>query len=290
MYKIYLMRKSFFPIILLLLFAFVGCSSNNSSYYPEEESMAETKSATNEAYLEKSDDETSAPSPEYSEDIPEPEAKVIKTGDVKIEVEEYAAALKKIKATVAKYHGTIMSENESSYSYGIENNLTIRIKSDLFDTLLNRITQGQKVVSKDISAQDVTEEFVDIQTRLKSKKEVRDRYSDLLKQAHTINEIVTVEEQLRRIQEEIEAKEGRLKYLKNRTQFSTINLTIDQYDSNLYEPGFFSKIGKALGGGWDGFKWFIIGMLYIWPFWLIVAAFLIWLRYYLKKRKARKSQ
>ncbi|MCD6367193.1 MAG: DUF4349 domain-containing protein [Bacteroidales bacterium] len=283
------MRKSFPPIILLLFFAFVGCSSN-SDYYAEKDSMTAAKSAANDAYIEESVDEAGNPSSEYSEDIPEPEAKVIKTGNVKIEVEDYTAALKKIKATIAKYHGTIMNENESSYSYGIENNLTIRMKSNLFDTLLNQITDGQKVVSKDISAQDVTEEFVDIQTRLKSKKGVRDRYSELLKQAKTINEIVTVEEQLRRIQEEIEAKEGRLKYLTNRTQFSTINLTIDQYDSNLYEPGFFSKTGEALGGGWDGFKWFIIGMLYVWPFWLIVAAFLIWLRYYLKKRKARKSQ
>ena len=283
------MRKSFFPIVFLLLLSVIGCSSG-SNYYPEEENMNEIKNAANDAYLEQSDDETATPATEYSEDIPEPEAKVIKTGDIKIEVEDYTTALKKIKATIAKYHGTIMIENESSYSYGIENNLTIRVKSNLFDTLLNRITEGQKVVSKDIAAQDVTEEFVDIQTRLKSKKEVRDRYSELLKQARTINEIVTVEEQLRRIQEEIEAKEGRLKYLNSRTKFSTINLTIDQYDSNLYEPGFFSKIGKALGSGWDGFKWFIIGMLYLWPFWLIVAAFLIWLRYYLKKRKARKSQ
>ncbi len=280
------MRKSLIPTTFFLLLAFISCSSD-SIYSPQAKEMEKSANAT---YLDESDDRAAVSSTEYSEDIPEPEAKIIKTGDIKIEVEDYTVSIKEIKAIISKFNGTIMSENESSYSYGIENYLTIQVKSNLFDSLLNCITFQQKVISKDVSAQDVTEEFVDIVTRLKSKKEVRDRYSDLLKQARTINEIVTVEEQLRRIQEEIEAKEGRLKYLNSRTKFSTINLTVYQYDSNLYEPGFFSKIGKALSGGWNGFKWFIIGILYIWPFWLIVAAVLIWLRCYLRKRKAKKSQ
>ncbi len=275
------MSKSFFLIVAFLLFAFISCS-NDSKYSQKAE-------AIEEAYVESSPEKAEADNAAYTEDIPEPEAKIIKIGNIKIETENYVETTKHIKTIVAKFQGTIMNENESSYSYGTENFLTIRVKSELFDSLLDKIIFQQKVTSKEISAQDVTEEYVDIQTRLKSKKEVRDRYTTLLNQAQSINEIVTVEEQLRHIQEEIEAKEGRLKYLNSRTQFSIINLTIYQYDSNLYEPGFFSKIGDAISGGWSGFKWFIIGILYIWPFWLIVAAFLIWLRHYLKKRRAKKS-
>lgn len=285
-------------IFLLSTFIFLtlalGSCGSQSSYKDagyENESFAKTSAMTAAQPDAEYDEETGGmdTKAKHSEDITDTETKIIKTATVRIEVDNYNATIKQIQKQVLKFHATIISENEHSYGYGIENYMTISVKNTLFDSLLNRLINEQKVVSKEVSAQDVTEEYVDITTRLNSKKVVRDRYVELLKQAHNIKDIVTVEEQLRNIQEEIEAKEGRLKYLNTRVSFSTINLTIYEHDSNLYEPGFFKKIGNAVSGGWDGLKIFVIAMLYLWPLWLICVAVLIWLRYYLKKRKARKT-
>ena len=69
---------------------------------------------------------------------------------------------------------------------------------------------------KNVSVQDVTEEYLDIEARLKTKKEVEARYIEILKsKTKTVEDVLKAEEQIRIIREEIEAREGRLNYLKN---------------------------------------------------------------------------
>ena len=68
----------------------------------------------------------------------------------------------------------------------------------------------------------MTEEFVDLKARLKAKKELEDRYLQLLEQAKNVKEMLEIERELSNIREEIEAKEGRLQYLQNKVTLSTI--------------------------------------------------------------------
>jgi hypothetical protein len=94
-----------------------------------------------------------------------------------------------------------------------------------------------------------------------------------------------VEEKLRVIREEIESKEGRLKYLNDQVSLSTIHLDI--YQKLTFEPGFkfLKKIGSALKGGWKGLLRVVIGLIYIWPLLIIFSGVLIWLI-----RKSRKKK
>ncbi len=274
-------------LVLLIIISFISCNQN-SDYIANYQAESSLKTA--EEYIDGSDDEMSASSKteKYKENIPVVEAKIIKTGNVSIKVDNYTEEIKNIKNIISKFNGRIISEKENSYSYGISNDIQISIKNNLFDSLINTITKNQNVLSKEITAQDVTEEYIDVTSRIESKKLIRDRYKDLLKQAKTINEILNVEDKLRVIQEEIEAKQGRLNYLKIKTKYSTINLTVTQEDSNIYEPDFFSKIAKGFESGWNGLKIFFLILIYLWPLWLILVGIFIWLKYYLKKRKARK--
>src|SRR5690606_18336536 len=80
-----------------------------------------------------------------------------------------------------------------------------------------------------VNAQDVTEEYYDLETRLKTKKEVEARYIEILKsKAKTVEEILIAEDKIRYLREEIEAVEGRLRLLKNKVGLSTIQIEIYQ--------------------------------------------------------------
>ena len=92
----------------------------------------------------------------------------------------------------------------------------IRVPADRFDELLLIIEPlASKIESKNINTQDVTEEFIDVETRLKTKKELETRYLEILKQAKTVTDIISIESQIATVRSEIESMEGRINYLKN---------------------------------------------------------------------------
>jgi hypothetical protein len=162
------------------------------------------------------------------------------------------------------------------------------VPAENFTKLLNDLEgEAEQFESKSINTSDVTEEYIDILKRLDNKKKVEAQYIELLKKARTIAEILDVNEQIRVLREEIEAKEGRLNYLKNQVGLSTVTLYIHQEYSTI-SYGFFHKTGEALHGGWEGFLGFLIGLLYIWPL-LIIAAFVyIFVRKRIKRRREKK--
>jgi len=206
------------------------------------------------------------------------ERKIIKECWIRFEVEKFTEAVTEIKSLVEKHDGYINQENESSSDYSLNNNMTIRVPAGQFDILIDELTSiAIKVDNKNINARDVTEEYIDIEARLNTKREVEKRYLALLNEARTIPDILAVEEKLRIIREEIESKEGRLKYLNNQVSLSTIHLEV--YQKLTFEPGFkfFKKIGSALKGGWKGLLKVLVGLVYIWPVLIILAGILFWL-------------
>lgn len=227
----------------------------------------------------------------HEESIIIPE-KIIKTASVGIEIEDYKTKIITIREIVKANNAYISTEDEKNYSNSIYNNIIVRVKSEDFEKLIDLLTnEALKVTYKNINSQDVTEEFVDIAARLKTKREVEKLYTEILKQAKTIREILDIEEELRQIREEIEAKEGRLKYLNSQVDLSTINLSITQhFITDRYEPGFFGKIGKALSNGWDGLLIFVIGLMYLWPLWLILGIGLYIMLRIIKRNRKRKNK
>ncbi|GAB4283896.1 MAG: hypothetical protein Kow0068_08840 [Marinilabiliales bacterium] len=300
-----------------IFFVFLtGCQNKSESILKNlAENNLDYTSNTNDYYKGDYDDATYSEESEYTDDYEPEEAtvsddqsdfqvdisdiqqvktpdKIIKTANISVEVKNYADALKQIKAAINKWGGYISSENENEYGYMISNYLTIRVESKNFENLVNDITVPvEKVVSKSITAMDVTEEFIDIEARLKTKREVEQRYMELLRKSTSVQDILYIEDKIRVIREEIEAKEGRLKYLKDQVSYSTINLDIKEYFQNdVNEPGFFEKSGKALSSGWKGFLAFLIGLLYLWPLWLITGVGLYVLLKLLNRKKKRQQQ
>jgi hypothetical protein len=217
------------------------------------------------------------------------EKKIIKTANVTVEVKSFTKARAQLEPLLKKFQAYISNEKQNNSDYELNTTILIRLKSENFDSLLNEICgMAYKISSKEVHTEDVTEEFIDITIRLKNKKQVELQYLELLKKANTIDEILNVNEHLRIIREEIESKEGRLKYLENQVSYSTINLYMYERTEQAYR-GFGEKLIEGLEGGWKGILGFIIGITYLWPLIIIIIVVSWFIIRYRKKRKILKN-
>jgi len=212
--------------------------------------------------------------------------KLIKTASLSFEVENLKNTSTKIHNAIKKHKAYISSEQEfQSYD---RNNVTIdiRVPSKNFEAFLSEVSSDVEYFeSKEISALDVTEEYIDVEARIKTKKEVEQQFIALLEKAETINEIMEIQRHIGNVREEIESAEGRLKYLENSTSYSTISLT---YYTLIESP---SKYGKgfndSFNDGWDGIVRLFIGLTAMWPFFVLSAIGYMIFRIYRKKAKLK---
>ncbi len=215
--------------------------------------------------------------------------KIIKTGNMGIVVDDYAKGLATIGELVKAANGYISYESEQRNKHRITNNLTIRVPSAGFDGLMQGVGElAAELKYKHVNLQDVTEEYTDVAARLKTKREVEQRYLEILKTARTVKDILEVEEKLGYIRMEIESSEARLKYLDNRVAYSTLTVEVTQ-ELNPAAPlqaGFFTQIKKALTSGWNGLLATILTTIRLWPFILIGLAVVLGVRVLVKRRKA----
>jgi Flp pilus assembly protein TadB len=175
--------------------------------------------------------------------------------------------------------------------------MTIRIPADKFQESLAEIRKTvDRVVVETVSGQDVTEEFVDIEARLKTKKALEERFLEIMKQAKSVNDALNVERQLAEVRTEIERIEGRKRFLENQTSLSTITLELQTPAAiSGSSSGFFYELREALSDGFSAALTFILVLVRIFialiPFLLLVVLpiFLL-LRYFWRRSKKREKR
>jgi|SRR6218665_287153 len=221
---------------------------------------------------------------------PQPiESKIIKSGNLRYQTDDLDKTYKQIYAAVKKYKASIKNDSQYNDGDGLSRNLNIRIPNENFDVFISEISKGISYFDqKEISSEDVTEEYIDIASRIKTKKVLEERYYELLKKANKVSEMLEIEKQLSEIREEIEAKEGRLNYLQNKVSMSTLNIS-------FYKPvaqgqkatvSYGGRIGNAIVSGFNGISNFFISLLGIWP----VIVTLVVLFVLIRKRFKRKNK
>ena len=223
--------------------------------------------------------------------------KVIWNATIELQVDNVDKATDKINELVSK-HGAFVSKMKMyNTNYSISNDITLRIASSNFSKIISEIKENAKYVKLlDISSNDVTEEFVDIKSRLNTKKEVRERYIKILKdKTGKISEVLEAEDAIRKITEEIEAKEARLRYLNDKVKYSTIKLTLYQTvaykaEPSAYRKSFLDKIKNAFGNGWSIVTSIFILLVTIWPIVIILVFILIWKRKWFSKKIKNKRK
>ncbi|WP_408035369.1 DUF4349 domain-containing protein [Tenacibaculum aestuarii] len=220
-------------------------------------------------------------------EAPVVERKLIKTGDISFETSDLSATRNHIEQVLKKYNGYISTDNEYKSSQSITTNLTVRIPSKNFDVFLSEISSKvTRFDNKNISVKDVTEQFLDVEARLKVKKKLEQRYSEILKKASSVKEIIEVERELNKVRSEIESMEGRLKYLQNQVSYSTLTIRFYKTEiSKAYSKSFGKRLTEAFSSGIDNIKWFFIGLVNIWPFILLITLLVIFIKKRIKRKK-----
>jgi len=217
--------------------------------------------------------------------------KIIKEGAISFETANAKKTRDEIVKNVNEFNGYLANDNITNYSGSTRYRITIRVPADKFDMLLEQISNSaNRVDNKEIKALDVTEEFIDVEARIKSKKELETRYRELLKQANKIDDILAIEKEIGLLRTDIEAFEGRLLYLIDKVAYST--LTIEFYEKIESTPtsfGFGGKMSEALYDGWISALWFFIGIANTWPFILMILFAIFAIRYFRKKRKIKRQ-
>ncbi len=214
--------------------------------------------------------------------------KVIKDGNISIKTKDIIASKKDIDQQLKLLNGYYEREDLENNDQSISYDLKIRVPTNNFEKLISSVENDKdEVISKSIQARDVTGEYVDIETRLTNKREYLRRYKELLSKASSVKDILAIEENIRILQEEIESKEGRLKYLSDQVSFSTLNLNLFKTKEFIYKPEhkdkFSERIKTSLSNGWTSIVGFVIWLISIWPFMILIV-----LAFFLRRRVIKK--
>ncbi|MEL6535231.1 MAG: DUF4349 domain-containing protein [Bacteroidota bacterium] len=281
--------------LFVVLLGACGGESNNSEATTEGyqapgggEYLLTEQDEFSEAPLSSEADRTVEPEAPTTENASE-SRKLIKTGQLQWEAEGKDSVRQAILALLPKYQAYI-SQDEDQTSYGrAETRLVIRVPVAQFDALVSEISTGvQEFDLRQVTVIDVSEEFVDLEARLKSKRELESRYLQLLQKANTVEDMLQVEQQLNQVRSDIERMEGRLRYLENQVSLSTLHITLYEYleapKSKEKEP---SEILRALEDGWEILTGLLLFFLRIWPFTLLGLVLILW--FWNRRRKNRSA-
>jgi hypothetical protein len=204
-----------------------------------------------------------APTNEFSID-----RKLIKEGFITMEVKNLQNSRSEIKKLTTEFNAYISNESQSENETRNEANFTIRIPFNSY----------VKIDVSNLTAVDITEEFIDIEARLKTKKALESRYLGLLSQTKNVSEIINIESELEKVRSDIESMESRIKLLGNQSSYSTLQLTI--YEIKNESPNIWRGVGQALAGGWMAMMKFALILIRLWP----VLIGLVVILYFGKKR------
>lgn len=211
-------------------------------------------------------------------------SKLIKEARYRFEVKNVKESTGAIETAIRKYPAYISSSKLTLENPTLENKMTIRIESQYFNDLLQDIDKEALFVNvRDVTTEDVSKEFVDLESRLATKREVEARYMNILRsKAGTIEELLEAERQIGALHEEIEATISRMNYLKDQVRYSSINLEFYQTITERvaqHKELMSDKFFAALTAGLDGLLNIVIGIVFIWPLLLIGGIVLTYFGY-----------
>lgn len=208
--------------------------------------------------------------------VSDPNIKLIRTADFRFRVDNVDKRVESIENHIRKFPAHISSSSLSMEGNVRENRMTIRVRSEFFLDLLKQIDNEAAFVHyRNIRSEDVGKQFVDLESRLKTKREVQQRYEEILRtKAGKIEELLSAEKQIGELQEEIEATVSRLGYLKDQVAYSTINLefyerVIPSIDVASDEDPVWTKFGGAFTRGLTGAINVLIMLTELWPLLLV---------------------
>ncbi|WP_306318288.1 MULTISPECIES: DUF4349 domain-containing protein [unclassified Streptomyces] len=213
---------------------------------------------------------------------------IIRTAHLSVRVKDVPDALDKARTTAENAGGMVGDETTDRDGHGHERTrVTLRVPQDSYEEVLDELAGSGRLLERNTTAKDVTDQVVDVDSRIKSQRASVARVRELMDRATKLSDVVTLEGELSTRQAELESLLARQDSLKDRTTLATITLRLTESSSTGTEdddPGLLD----ALSGGWNAFatafKWLGITLAAILPFAALLALVLFLVMRFVRPR------
>ncbi|MFI7337667.1 DUF4349 domain-containing protein [Streptomyces sp. NPDC050085] len=217
---------------------------------------------------------------------------IIRTATLSVRVKDVPDALDKARTVAENAGGMVGDETTDRDDHGRERSrVTLRVPQEAYEDVLDQLSGAGRLLERNVTAKDVTDQVVDVDSRIKSQRASVARVRELMDRATKLSDVVALEGELSSRQSELEALLAQQASLKDRTTLATITLKLSQTPPKSAgdeddDPGFLD----ALSGGWGAFvtalKWVAMALAAVLPF-AAVAALLVfaWLRLVRPRRR-----
>lgn len=220
--------------------------------------------------------------------------KMIYQATIVLEVENFVKTRTSLNDLVTRYQGYILSSSDQESEQAKEGTVVVRIPQNGFSSFVGELDKlASKIPVRSIQGQDVTEEYVDLSSRLKAYQVVEARLLQFMNDAKKTEDLLKISNDLAKVQEEIERIKGRMRYLDENISFSTITLTIVEKKvtaslNQVADQGTWKKAWLALNkstlGLLDFFNGLIVVIAALLPILIVLAIIGLPIFFYWRKR------
>jgi hypothetical protein len=234
---------------------------------------------------------------ESKSNLPETSSRmIIKNGWLNLVVKDVTETAKKIIRFTQKQGGWVVFSNISEIQKIPSGQITVRVPAEKFEETLDYFKSlAQRVSNEKTQAQDITEEYVDLQSRLKNLEAAESQLLEIMKRSGTISGVLEVHRELRKIREEIERIKGKMQYLKESAKMSsvTVNLALSEEllpipPSEKWRPKYvLLQTWKEVLDFWKKFSYLLI-KIFVWAqVWIPLGIICVLIRRYFKRKKVK---
>lgn len=287
-----------------VLWSSCGSSGSSTSYNKSEAAVASSFAyASDDYYTEETADMMEAGyggEVDLSADLhPDENRKVIYTSDVSIETEQFEESVSTIRALLDETGGYVSSTSQwgSSSDGSRRGDYTCRVPAEHYRAFLSGLQGAGNVYSLNEYTDDITTQYVDVQARLDSLQNQKERLEELAKEAEDIDTLLSIEDKLGEVQYQLESYTAQMRTFDNQVDYSTVVISLREVRKVSEGVTFGSRIRAAFSGSWENFvdraQSFVIWLIYALPGLIILAVILCiaipLIRRYRKRRRGSMS-
>jgi Domain of unknown function (DUF4349) len=270
----------YFNFVLLFAFSLILSSCGNKTKAKQ--------GIFNDIGMQESANKSGSATPVLAKEV-NTEKKLVKEGEISLETTSITSLKSKIATYLKLVKGYVSIDRVSGYENYDENYIEVRIPASNFEYFLKLLANSKaKITTQNIRVNDVSAQFSDLATRIKTKKDLEARYILILSKANSVTDLLAIEQELGKLRGDIEVMEGSFNLLDNQIQLSTLQITISTHQHDLTSFG--GRILESLSSGWTIFIGLLLILVKLWPMLLIAGVVIYFIRRTKIAKKARVNK
>jgi len=227
--------------------------------------------------------------------------KLMYKANIVMEIQDYGKAQSEVRNIVTLSGGYIVNFSETQSTSERGGTFIVKVPANGFSSFLNRLEDiAHENLQRSIEGQDATEEYVDLESRLKAKQIMEEQYVAFMKKATKTTDLVAFANELERIQSEIEQMKGRMRYIDQNVSYSTVEIRLyetpqkkDDRKSSAAQAPLGQRVSEAFQGSIDVItiivQWMIVILSGSLPV-LVIAALVLLILWLVRKSGQRKRE